>query len=125
MNKVSNILTLIGLLSFTSLSWAASDYFTCTTVKGVLSLKSDVGHLIYEMKKPNGEGFYYSSPAPLYSGFLYNHYSRFQTDYLNVSFSLRGLKYTIFSNYEDGNSNRGVVVTNLKKKERVYIQLQG
>ncbi|SCM55021.1 hypothetical protein BN1044_04534 [Hafnia alvei] len=73
------------------------------------------------MKNSSGETFAYSSLAPEYSGFLYNHYSRFQTDYMNVSFHHSGFKYTVFSNYEDGDSNKGVTVVNLKtKKEYTY-----
>lgn len=56
-----------------------------------------------------------------YSGFKYNHYSRFQTDYFNVSFANAEYKYTIFSNYEDERESCGVSVTNLNsKKESVY-----
>lgn len=120
MNRVVNIFFLSGFLSFSSLSWGADDYFTCNTSKGVLSLRNDAGQLIYKMEK-NNNLFSYSSPAPDYKGFFYNHYSRFQTDYLNVSFVQNSFKYTIFSNYEDGNSTKGVSVVNLENnKEYIY-----
>lgn len=99
------------------MSWASSVFFKCNTDKGLLTLKTDANRLIYEMKKSDGSAFSYSSLAPAYSGFLYSHYSRFQTDYLNVSFNQSGFKYTVFSNYEDGGSSRGVTVTNLKNNK--------
>lgn len=121
MNKINKVLFLSWSLSFTSLSWAEGDYFVCDTAKGELSLKADANQLVYEMKNQSGRGFSYSSPGPSYSGFLYNHYSRFQTNYVNVSFNQRGFKYTVFSNYEEGESTRGVTVLNLKtKKEYTY-----
>lgn len=121
MNKVSRGIFIICLLSYIPLGWGADNYFSCNTSKGDISLKTDDHKLIYEMKKNKGDAFSFSSPAPEYKGFLYNHYSRFQTDYLNVSFEQGGFKYSIFSNYEDGDSTRGVTVTKLKNnKEYVY-----
>lgn len=121
MNKTNKSLYLICLLFVLRSSCAANDYISCETSKGTLSLRSDFGNLIYEMKSSNDKGFTYSSPEPSYSGFSYAHYSRFQTDYFNVSFSQSGFKYTVFSNYEDGNSSRGVTVVSLKsKKEYTY-----
>jgi hypothetical protein len=43
----------------------------------------------------------FSSNSPAYSKFRYNHYSRFQTDYLEVSFINGECKYSIFSKCED------------------------
>lgn len=121
MNKINKVLFLSAFLSFSSLAGAAGDYFVCDTIKGELSLKTDDNQLFYGMKNKSGEVFSYSSPGPSYSGFLYNHYSRFQTDYVNVSFKQSGFKYTIFSNYEDGKSTKGVTVINVKtKKEYTY-----
>lgn len=121
MKKVNKMMVIVFLLSISSFSEATENYFSCSTVKGDLSLRISSNDLIYEMKNSNGKSFSYSSIAPAYKGFLYNHYSRFQTDYLNVSFSQNGFKYTVFSNYEDGNRTRGVTVVSLKtKKEYIY-----
>lgn len=97
------------------------EYLLCETSKGVLSLKNDNGQLVYEMKNHNGKTFSYASSGPSYQGFQYNHYSRFQTDYLNVSFSQSGFNYIIFSNYEDNINAKGIKVINVKsKKEYTY-----
>ena len=121
MNKVNKVMMIGCLLAVSCYSEAAENYFSCNTAKGLLSLKINSNRLVYKMENSNGKGFSYSSVAPLYKDFLYNHYSRFQTDYFNVSFSQSGFKYTIFSNYEDGNSSRGVTVVSLKsKKEYTY-----
>lgn len=121
MKKFNKIVLMSGLLSLSSISFANDKYFSCHTSKGLVSLSLDSEKLAYEIKKPKGNAFLFSSPAPEFSGFLYNHYSRFQTDYMNVSFHQGGFKYTVFSNYEDGDSSKGVTVVNLKtKKEYTY-----
>ncbi len=121
MNKVNRRVFIICLLSYIPLGWGADNYFSCNTSKGALSLKIDGNKIIYEMKKNRADAFSFSSSAPEYKGFLYNHYSRFQTDYLSVSFEQGGFKYSIFSSYEDGDSTRGITVTKLKnKKEYIY-----
>lgn len=121
MRKINKLLFFSVLLSFTSSLWASDNYFMCDTIKGELSLRYDNSQVVYEMKNQKGVTFSYASRGPSYSGFLYNHYSRFQTDYVNVSFKQSGLKYTIFSNYEEGKNTRGVTVVNLKtKKEYTY-----
>lgn len=120
-NKINKSLYLVCLLFVVRSSCAANYYISCETSKGILFLRSDFGNLIYEMKSSNDKTFTYFSPEPSYSAFSYYHCSRFQTDYLNVSFSQSGFKYTIFSNCEDGNSSRGVTVVSLKsKKEYAY-----
>lgn len=120
MNKISKALFLMGVASFPSLS-SAADYFSCKTIKGQVSLKNNANQLIYEMINSSGKVFSFSSPGPIYNDFLYNHYSRFQTDYLNVSFNQYNYKYTVFSNYEDGKISRGVTVVSLKtKREYTY-----
>lgn len=102
-------------------SFANDDYFSCDTAKGTIKLDEDKGVLQYTLTKDRKNEFNYESKGNDFSGFKYNHYSRFQTDYFNVSFVSAGYKYTIFSNYEDENESRGVSVTNLKtKKEFVY-----
>ncbi|AFJ46269.1 hypothetical protein [Shimwellia blattae] len=119
MKKINSILLISGLLFLSSFALGAETYFSCSTSKGELSLQSDNDQLVYEMKNASGNVFLFSSPS--YSDFLYNHYSRFQTDYMNVVFTKNNFKYTIFSNYEDGDSTKGITVTNLKNnKEYTY-----
>lgn len=125
MNKVNAGLVVSTLLSITFSSFASNNYFTCNTAKGRLSLEIDENHLVYEMQSQGVPLFTFSSKAPKYSEFSYNHYSRFQTDYLNVSFNNRVFKYTVFSNYEDGNSAKGVMVTNLKTKKDYTYRCEG
>ncbi|WP_244968522.1 hypothetical protein [Rosenbergiella australiborealis] len=75
------------------------------------------------MKNANGKVF--SSSSPAYSDFLYNHYSRYQTDYINVAFTKDNFKYTVFSNYEDGESTKGVTVTNMKNNREYTYNCKG
>lgn len=117
------MLTTASLLCITTTVMAGDNYFLCNTSKGTasLSLSSNGDELVYKMSNSHGGDFEYSSNSPGYTGFSYNHYSRFQTDYFNVSFNTEGFKYVIFSNYEDGDSSRGIMVVNLKnKKEYKY-----
>ena len=102
-------------------SFASDEYFLCDTAKGTIKLDENKSVLRYTLIKDRKTKFNYGSKGNDFSGFKYNHYSRFQTDYFNVSFINAGYKYTIFSNYEDENENRGVSVMNLdSKKESVY-----
>ncbi|MDK1193599.1 hypothetical protein QMW88_02870 [Cronobacter dublinensis] len=102
-------------------SFASEEYFVCDTVKGTIKLDENKGILRYTLSKDRRNEFNYESRGNDYSGFKYNHYSRFQTDYFNVSFVNAEYKYTIFSHYEDQTETRGVSVTNLSsKKESVY-----
>lgn len=115
-----NLLLLIGMFMCGS-SFASDEYFLCNTVKGIIKLDKNEGVLRYTLTKDGKFAFKYESKGDDFSGFKYNHYSRFQTDYFNVSFVNAEYKYTIFSNYEDENENRGVSVTNLNsKKESIY-----
>ncbi len=102
-------------------SFASDVYFLCDTAKGTIKLDENKGVLRYTLSKDHKIEFNYESKGSDYSGFKYNHYSRFQTDYFNVSFVNAEYEYTIFSNYEDERKSRGVSVTNLNsKKESVY-----
>lgn len=115
-----NLMALIAMFLCGS-SFAHDVYFSCDTVKGNIKLDEDRGVLHYSLIKDGKKNFDYESKGDDFSGFKYNHYSRFQTDYFNVSFINSEYKYTIFSNYEDGNESRGVIVTSLNsKKESVY-----
>jgi len=112
---------IVYIIFFSVSTYAMGDYFWCNTSKGKLILKINMYGLVYNMVNSNGKGLYFSSPGPSYKDYLYNHYSRFQTDYINVSFERNGYKYIVFSNYEDGISIRGVTVLNLStKKEFTY-----
>ncbi|MCK7178501.1 hypothetical protein [Enterobacter roggenkampii] len=102
-------------------SFANYEYFVCDTAKGTIKLEENDGVLRYTLLKDHKNEFNYESKGNEHLEFKYNHYSRFQTDYFNVSFVNAGYKYTIFSNYENENESRGVSVTNLNsKKESVY-----
>lgn len=102
-------------------SFANEEYFSCDIGKGVVKLNENNGVLRYSLTKNNKDEFIFESKGDDFIGFNYNHYSRFQTDYLNVSFMNLGYKYTIFSHYENGDQSRGVSVMNLKsKKESIY-----
>lgn len=102
-------------------SFASDEYFLCNTAKGTIKLDENKGVLRYTLTKDRKVEFNYESKVDDFSGFKYNHYSRFQTDYFSVSFVNAEYKYTIFSNYEYENENRGVSVTNLNsKKESIY-----
>lgn len=121
MKVINRLLILTVLFCVPTILQAADNYFLCNTSKGTLSLIDINNQLIYEMNNQHGNKFQYVSKAPRYSGFLYNHYSRFQTNYFNISFIQSGYKYTLFSNYENGSSMRGVSVIDMKtKKEYVY-----
>lgn len=111
----------ISLFFLTSNALASTQYFSCSTSKGSVSVISDSANLVYRMKNTDGSVFQYSSPTPKYTGYYYNHYSRFQTDYLKVGFEKGGFKYELFSNYEDGKDSRGITVVNLSNnKEYTY-----
>lgn len=125
MEKINSILLISGLLSLSSFAFGAETYFSCSTSKGELSLQSDTVQLVYEMKNASGNVFLFSSPSPSYSDFSYNHYSRFQADYMNVVFTENNFKYTIFSNYEDGDSTKGITVTNLKNNKEYTYKCKG
>ncbi|ECO5909858.1 hypothetical protein UM55_004033 [Salmonella enterica subsp. enterica serovar Oranienburg] len=102
-------------------SFASDEYFMCNTAKGTIKLDENKGVLRYTLSKDRKTAFNYESKGNDYSGFKYNHYSRFQTNYFSVSFVNAEYKYTIFSNYEGKSESRGVSVTNLNsKKESVY-----
>ena len=99
---------------------AQDEYFSCNTIKGIATLSVENNRLIYRIVGDKGK-FEFGSNLPAYSKFLYNHYSRFQTDYLVISFINGEYKYSIFSKYEDNKEEQGVSVFNVKlKKEYKY-----
>ncbi|QHB33857.1 hypothetical protein F0T03_17955 [Yersinia canariae] len=99
---------------------AQYEYFSCNTIKGVATLSMEKNKLIYRMTSDKNR-FEFGSDSPIYSEFQYNHYSRFQTDYLIVNFIHGGYEYSIFSNYEGDKEEKGIAVLNIKsKKEYKY-----
>ena len=44
---------------------------------------------------------------------------------MNVVFAKNNFKYTIFSNYEDGDSTKGITVTNLKNNKEYTYKCKG
>jgi len=111
----------LAAMLFCGTSLAQDEYFACDTVKGTIKLEESEGVLRYTLTKDSKKEFNYESKDNKFSNFKYNHYSRFQTDYFNVSFVNAGYQYTIFSNYEDENERRGISVKNLtSKKESIY-----
>ncbi|MBL5965541.1 hypothetical protein I7V30_09730 [Lelliottia amnigena] len=108
------------LTIFSSSLLAQDEYFSCNTSKGVATLTIKNNQLIYRTEGDKGK-FEFSSNAPTYDKFLYNHYSRFQTDYLTISFINSSYEYSIFSSYENNKEEKGVSVLNVKsKKEYKY-----
>lgn len=121
MSNIDRVLIFIVLSGIPWTLCAENSYFLCNTTKGTLSLTGVDEKLIYEMNNQHGNKFKFISEGPVYSGFLYNHYSRFQVDYLSISFIQSGYKYSVFSNYDSVNNMRGVSVIDMKtKKEYVY-----
>lgn len=99
MEKNYDLVVLIAMFLCGS-SFANDEYFSCDTAKGIIKLDVNKDELQYTLTKGRKSEFTYESKGNDFSGFKYNHYSRFQTDYLNVSFVNAGYKYTMFSNYE-------------------------
>lgn len=98
---------------------AESLYFSCLTKVGLIVLQMDAHDLKYAVYKNGAESFYFKSKQRDNGGFKYNHYSRFQTDYFNVSFYNGNYKYSVFSNYDDGVQAQGVTAFNLNNKKEI------
>lgn len=118
----------IFLLFFNTYSLANEMFFSCLTSKGVVSLYRKDNKLFYSMEKKGESVFLFFSAKKGFEEFTYNQYSRYQTDYRNVSFSNHGFEYNIFSNIDNGEIQQGVSVVNLKSNkeyshlcEQVYI----
>ena len=116
LTKSKTRLYFFSLLIFSIPLLAQEEYFSCNTTKGVATLGVEDNRLVYRMAGAKGN-FEFSSNPPAYSKFFYNHYSRFQTDYLTISFINGEYKYSIFSNYEDNKEEQGVAVFNAKSKK--------
>ncbi|EGR0479219.1 hypothetical protein FG078_13005 [Vibrio cholerae] len=115
-----NFITLLSVLYCRS-SFGNELYFSCDTKNGTIFLEESQGILSYILIKDKKNEIIFESKGDGFLGFKYNHYSRFQTDYFNVSFINLEDSYTIFSNYESNQEKRGISVTNIKnKKESNY-----
>lgn len=117
--KVYKIFVLYILLSLSERAFAENLYFSCLTKVGAVVLKMDGNDLRYAVYKNGAESFYFKSKQIDNGDFKYNHYSRFQTDYFNVSFYNGNYKYSVFSNYEGGVQAQGVTVFNLNNKKEI------
>lgn len=115
--KGYNGLIMAGLMGLCLPAYADITYFSCETGKGTVALKEANGVLHYTMIKNGKEAFSFASNGQDFAGFTYNHYARYQTDYLNVSFSNGGYRYLVFSNEEGNEERRGVTVINLKNSK--------
>lgn len=89
-------------------------YFSCKTDRGDIILKEKNKKFEYNFLNRNNDLFRFNAPPVK---FTYSHYYRFQTDYFDVSFFNGKYKYSIFSNFEDGNYSNGVNVKNIDSKK--------
>lgn len=85
-------------------------YFSCKTKKGDVKLFSDESKLHYEFSKNNVIELSYQSLDDTFSGFSHNYYYRYQAEYGKVSFNKGKYKYSIYSSYEDNESQSGIIV---------------
>lgn len=119
--KVYKVFVLYILLGLSKMAFAGDIYFSCLTKIGTVVLQMDGNDIKYVVYKNGHEDFYFKSKRIGNGDFKYNHYSRFQTDYFNVSFFNGDYKYSVFSNYEDGQQAQGVTVLRINdKKEFTY-----
>ena len=119
--KAYKFLVLFFLLNACGSVLAEEIYFSCSTKSGIAVLQMNDNNLEYSFDKKRRTIFLFKSKKLDNGSFKYNHYSRFQADYFNVSFINDDYKYLVFSNYEDGQQSQGVTVLNLNnKKEFTY-----
>ncbi len=119
--KAYNSFVLFFLLYVCNQAFAAELYFSCVTKSGSVLLMMNGNNLEYSFVKQGEIMFSFKPKESINNDFKYNHYSRFQTDYFNVSFINNDYKYSVFSNYEDGQQSQGVTVLNINsKKEFTY-----
>ncbi|EOX6880756.1 hypothetical protein ACPU88_000938 [Providencia stuartii] len=87
--------------------------FQCATENGSINLAL-VGENLKLTMKNNDSIFIEQSSKLLESkGFSYNYYSRYNTEYYRVTYSNNNMGYAIYKNYEDGQYNSGLQVTDL------------
>ncbi len=114
--KAYKFLVLFFLLNACGSVLAEEIYFSCSTKSGIAVLQMNDNNLEYSFDKKGRTIFLFKSKKIDNGSFKYNHYSRFQADYFNVSFINDDYKYLVFSNYEDGQQSQGVTVLNLNNK---------
>ena len=121
----SKLLTALFLILFSNANANANanayatTYFSCMTKKGHVKLSVENHTLVYSLTKDNSEKFKFSSKGTNFSGFEYNYYYRYQTEYKKVSFNVGAYIYSIFSNFEQDNEISGVTVS-IGGKEYTY-----
>lgn len=119
--KAYKFFILFFLSSVYNQVFAEELYFSCVTKSGAVVLQMNDNNLEYSFDKQGRIMFSFKSKEGISNDFKFNHYSRFQTDYFNVSFVNNDYKYSIFSNYENGQQSQGVTVLNINsKKEFTY-----
>ncbi|HEK1721356.1 TPA: hypothetical protein SMT55_003608 [Proteus mirabilis] len=120
--KILNEFIKIIFVTFISSSAFASNevFFQCATKDGTVNLELIGKDLKLTMKK-NNSIFIERSSKLLEGGYSYNHYSRFNTEYYRITYSSNNMDYAIYKNYEDGQYNSGLQVTDLNvNKEYNY-----
>lgn len=80
-------------------------FFSCMTIsKKILSLcgtenNGSIEKLAYRYGRVGKIELSFSPEHPL-EAYTYNHYSRYRTDYLSISFNNENYKYSIYQNYD-------------------------
>lgn len=94
-------------------------FFQCATKDGTINLELIGKDLKLTMKKTTP--FLLNVLQNYWRGYSYNHYSRFNTEYYRITYSSNNVDYAIYKNYEDGQYNSGLQVTDLNvNKEYNY-----
>lgn len=102
----------IVFFMFSGVSSADETYLACVTSKGNVSIAVNKGIVEYTFTSVGKPDFIFKSESKKNIEFIYNHYSRYQADYFDVSFVNHNYKYSIFSNYEGEDEMQGVTVLN-------------
>lgn len=94
-------------------------FFQCATKDGTINLELIGKDLKLTMKKTTP--FLLNVLQNYWRGYSYNHYSRFDTECYRITYSSNNVDYAIYKNYEDGQYNSGLQVTDLNvNKEYNY-----
>jgi hypothetical protein len=101
---------------------AASEtsFFSCPTAtkKWIGLCGSETGAVQYRFGTPGRIEFRYpANPADATDSVSLTHYGRFQVERLELTFSNRGVAYTLFDYVEAGKQNAGVRVATIAGKE--------
>ncbi|HEM8137527.1 TPA: hypothetical protein U2M34_000377 [Providencia rettgeri] len=113
--KKSFLMILLLLSTFAN----SKTFFQCATKDGTINLELIGKDLKLTMKKTTP--FLLNVLQNYWRGYSYNHYSRFNTEYYRITYSSNNVDYAIYKNYEDGQYNSGLQVTDLNvNKEYNY-----